>query len=206
MKQHTFNVPYLYNPGLLAGRLPDDLLKKVKDIVTHPDARSQDKDFSKYLVGNVTAEYRTPEIPELINYIHDMYFAWKDLYKTPDFPYTIDQMWTNYMRKGDYNPVHNHSGDLAVFVIWITIPYDIQEELKYNKLKNPNKEPTNSCFEFIYTCYDGKMRTTTIDVDKTMEGVITMFPSSMYHTVYPFFTSDEERISIAGNVRRIDIK
>jgi len=27
-----------------------------------------------------------------------------------------------------------------------------------------------------------------------------MFPSSMTHCVYPFFTSDKERISIAGNI------
>lgn len=204
MNQHIFNIPYLYNPGILTGRLPDDLLAKVKSVVTHPDARTQDKDYSNYLIGNISGEYRTPEIPELIHYIHDMYFAWRDVYKTPDVPYTIDQMWTNYMQKGDYNPTHNHSGELAVFVIWITIPYDIKEEIEYCKKKHPNKEPTNSCFEFIYTCYDGRMRANTIHVDRSMEGMITMFPSTIYHTVYPFFTSDKERISIAGNIRRLD--
>jgi dolichol kinase len=37
-------------------------------------------------------------------------------------------------------------------------------------------------------------------VDKSMEGTVTMFPSSMIHCVYPFRTSDGERISIAGNI------
>jgi len=39
-----------------------------------------------------------------------------------------------------------------------------------------------------------------IFTDKTMEGTVSMFPGTLTHCVYPFFTSDDERISIAGNI------
>ena len=32
------------------------------------------------------------------------------------------------------------------------------------------------------------------------KGTMLFFPSSLSHTVYPFYTSDKERISISGNI------
>ena len=37
-------------------------------------------------------------------------------------------------------------------------------------------------------------------LDPSMEGYMVMFPSETQHCVYPFYTSDEERISISGNL------
>jgi hypothetical protein len=119
MSKNTFNVPYLFNPGILAGRLPNHLLKKVKKAVNDPSAR-QNRAMTKDLVGSIREEYLTPEVPGLREYLHDMYDAWKNLYKTPDVPYRLDPIWTNYMKAGEFNPNHTHPNALAVFVIWIT--------------------------------------------------------------------------------------
>jgi len=40
-----------------------------------------------------------------------------------------------------------------------------------------------------------------LDVDKSFENKLLMFPASYNHQVYPFYTSDEERITVSGNVR-----
>lgn len=197
--KHTFSIPYLFNPGLLAGRLPNHLLKKVKKAVNDPKARTK-QSMSNELVGSIKGEYVTPEIPELIDYIDNLYQAWVDTYKTPDVPYEISTIWTNYMKKGEFNPNHNHPNALAVFVIWITIPYDVQKEIEYDGWDNPKYPPKNSAFEFTYSTLDGRVVNAPVFVDKSMEGTITMFPSSLLHCVYPFRTSDEERISIAGNI------
>ena len=41
----------------------------------------------------------------------------------------------------------------------------------------------------------------SIPVDKSFEGKMIMFPASQYHAVYPFYTSDEERITVSGNLK-----
>ncbi len=38
--KHTFSIPYLFNPGLLTGRLPNHLLKKVKKAVNDLNRRN----------------------------------------------------------------------------------------------------------------------------------------------------------------------
>jgi len=197
--KHTFSIPYLFNPGLLTGRLPNHLLKKVKKAVNDPSARKQ-KSMTKDLVASIKNEYVTPEIPELVEYIDSMYQAWMETYKTQNIPYEISTIWTNYMQKGEFNPNHNHPNALAVFVIWVTIPYDVQKELEYNGWDNKQYPPKNASFEFTYNMLAGGIMNAPVFVDKSMEGTVTMFPSSMIHCVYPFRTSDGERISIAGNI------
>ena len=41
----------------------------------------------------------------------------------------------------------------------------------------------------------------SIPVDKSFEGKMLMFSASQYHAVYPFYTSDEERITVSGNLK-----
>ena len=39
-----------------------------------------------------------------------------------------------------------------------------------------------------------------LPIDKNWEGYMIMFPANLQHCVYPFYTSDETRISFAGNI------
>ena len=57
-----------------------------------------------------------------------------------------------------------------------------------------NEEVTNSKISLVPTSKDKD------DVDKSFEGKGFMFRSSQAHTVYPFYTSDDYRISISGNI------
>lgn len=197
--KNNFNVPFLFNPGILTGKLPNHLLKKIKKVVNDPSAKKQKK-MSRDLVASIRNEYETPKIPELIEYVDTMYQAWVETFNTQNFDYDIGPIWTNYMKKGEFNPNHNHPETLAVFVIWVTIPFDVNKEMTYNGYDNSNYPPKNSAFEFTYSTLDGRMISAPIFTDKTMEGTISMFPGTLMHCVYPFFTSDEERISIAGNI------
>jgi hypothetical protein len=47
----------------------------------------------------------------------------------------------------------------------------------------------------------GRIKQVPIPVDSSYEGTIMMFPSALNHGVYPFYTSDEYRISVSGNIR-----
>ena len=41
---------------------------------------------------------------------------------------------------------------------------------------------------------------TYLQVDKSYEGKIIIFPANLTHGVLPFYTSDDYRITISGNV------
>jgi hypothetical protein len=56
-------------------------------------------------------------------------------------------------------------------------------------------------FEFVHVDSFGKLQNTRLPVDKTWEGKIAVFPAELNHQVYPFYNTDELRISISGNVR-----
>lgn len=193
----------MFNPGVLVGRLPDKLFKRVKKAILDPRARTMPS-MKGGLVGSIDNEFVTPDIPEFIPFVSEMYEEWRRIYETESVPYSIKSVWTNYMKAGEFNPNHGHPGALAAFVIWMQIPYDINEELTVGGYENKNHPAKNSCFEFIYSRLDGTIMTNPIYVDKSYEGMIIMFPSTLMHCVYPFRTSDGERISIAGNIYKRD--
>lgn len=114
----------------------------------------------------------------------------------------FDSSWINFQKKFEYNPIHNHFGDL-VYVIWIKIPYDLTDELNHKSAVNSNHRIASK-FQFVNTTnHFSNVSNDIIDVDKTYEGRMIIFHSKMEHTVYPFFTSDDYRISMSGNLNII---
>ena len=113
----------------------------------------------------------------------------------------LKRLWVNYQEKYDFNPLHIHSG-LFSFVIWVAIPYNMEEERK--RYPNTNGNETAS-FMFQYNTALGGLDTEYLYVDKTFEWKMVFFPARLNHGVNPFYTSDDYRISISGNVYLIDI-
>ena len=92
--------------------------------------------------------------------------------------------WINIQKKTEHLPNHDHAG-FCSYTIWVNIP----EESK---------------FEFVYNSISGEIFRHVIRVDKNKEGTIMMFPSKLVHCVYPFYNSDEPRISVSGNINLIN--
>jgi hypothetical protein len=55
-------------------------------------------------------------------------------------------------------------------------------------------------FNFHYTDAMGTIRNQILPVDKSFEGKLVLFPGNMNHSVTPFYTSDEYRITVSGNI------
>ena len=114
-------------------------------------------------------------------------------------PY-LHGLWVNFQKKGEFQPIHNHSGLLS-FVIWMDIPYDWKDEAKLPFVRPNNKIPPGGNFSFVFS--NGNCRQVherTISMSPEMNGYCCFFPSDLCHQVYPFYTSDKERISISGNI------
>ena len=118
--------------------------------------------------------------------------------------YQLETLWINFQKKHEFNPMHVHTGAYS-FVIWMKIPYNIEDEKKlFVDTLEEDRAPSN--FNFYITDIYGKIRDHTVNVDKSKEGCIVLFPAILNHSVNPFYTSDGYRISISGNVYvKVDI-
>ena len=114
---------------------------------------------------------------------------------SPPVELFCNQLWVNYQNKLEFNPLHCHSG-IYSFVIWMNIPTYHKEENK----DNPSNTPIKSSFDFICSNILGEVIHYPYDLDPSYNGMLLFFPSSLSHQVYPFYTSDEQRVSISGNI------
>jgi hypothetical protein len=110
----------------------------------------------------------------------------------------LSHFWVNFQKKYEFNPVHNHSG-LFSFVIFVQIPYDLKKELGEGPGSLSNSNFT-SCLQFHTTNILGRHQDEVVYIDKSYEGGIYFFNAETMHCVYPFFTSDDYRITVSGNV------
>lgn len=161
--------------------------------------------YNKNLAGNIKKEYDLndlisqcePFILDVCKFYKNSYPAYKPQLVTQS-KIVLKDLWINFQKKYEFNPVHNHTG-LFSFVIWLDIPYSIKDELD----KGPGKESNNNLaghFEFSIRNTLGEHTTLPIPADKSYNGKICVFPSAMPHSVYPFYTSDDYRITVSGNV------
>lgn len=118
---------------------------------------------------------------------------------------SFDTFWVNFQKKYEYNPIHNHTGMFS-FVIWHKIPYHIKDEISLGAGKitgdGINKN-LNGTFEFhcLNTVnQNSDMSNCIIPADKKWENMICLFPSSLMHSVNPFYSSDDYRITLSGNI------
>lgn len=152
------------------------------------------------LIGHLTSyniDCKSEKIKEFNNYISDLALNLDAELEGNILELGIDRFWINYQKKNEFNPIHIHNGDYS-FVIWWKIPYLIENE----KLNFPNLYYGNILSGYFQFFYEVKKNVKTIDlpVDKTWEKTICIFPSDLQHGVLPFYTSDEYRITLSGNL------
>jgi hypothetical protein len=197
------------NPSVLYHKVPHEFMDII--ISEIDKIKQNDTDVEKFndkLAGHLKKEYSLkPVIPAINNYIMTLannYAQANDITDlmnvlTEDVPFVLNDIWVNLQSKHEFNPIHDHSGVLS-FVIWVKIPYDLQEEFAvFPKMKK--KENHTSTFNFVFTDILGRIQTEALPIDKSFEGIICIFPSKLKHLVNPFYTSDEERISVSGNIK-----
>ena len=110
----------------------------------------------------------------------------------------IHDLWVNFQAKGEFNPIHSHSGLLS-FIVFVSIPYYAKQQEQISPGKKSNSDRAGM-LEFILA-NGATPKSEVFKVDKTWEQYGLVFPSNTMHTVYPFFGFDEYRITMAGNIR-----
>ena len=180
---------------------PPKLFKWLKDNI------SDKIKANNYLAGHIKNEYYYENYPnEIRDYIVDKSQSHAGLKSyadninvlTKNVPYILKTMWVNLQKKYEFNPLHNHTGVFS-FIIPLKIPYKLENEkkaLSYNK----NSQSYTSKLIFVSINNVGTIIDTPVSMDKSYIGKCMIFPAVLKHMVYPFFTSDDYRITVSGNL------
>ena len=211
-------MPSEYIPLVSLGYFICDIPKSILDYVKFQSTKIIDSDFKgqktfKYgLAGAIEHEYKftTPVaefnkffeviVPEYWKAQYNFYEAGRkyNIAKTRDGSLNL---WINFQKKYEYNPAHEHFGALS-FTGWIKIPYNLEDEADLPSNKNSSRF-NGPVFSFHYPTpqpLTSNIINYDIQLDNSWEGKMIIFPSWLQHSVTPFYTSDDYRISLAGNL------
>ena len=88
--------------------------------------------------------------------------------------------------------MHWHEGVFS-YVTWIRVPYTVEAESKLFKTSEPQAG------QFAFTVADalGEIHDHIVP---QKEWTTLFFPSRMRHKVNPYYTTDEVRVSLSGNL------
>ena len=98
------------------------------------------------------------------------------------------------MQARDFNPPHNHSGDLS-FVIYLDVPKELKEE--YDNNKHIHNNGGAGAIQFTW----GEEQYLSIS-NRTYfpeTGMVLIFPAWLKHFVIGY-RSEVERVSVSGNI------
>tara|TARA_R100001244_G_scaffold58443_1_gene49390 strand:+ start:390 stop:977 length:588 start_codon:yes stop_codon:yes gene_type:complete len=143
--------------------------------------------LEKYLLEDIG------EDPTLIDYMNTDFKC-----NTENRSLALTDLWVNFQKKHEFNPIHNHEGVFS-FIIFIKVPFLKEEQMQILPGRKSNRECAGHV-EFLSTGFLGNIDTIKYAVDKTWEQKMLIFPAKLSHCVYPFYGTDEYRITISGNV------
>jgi len=202
-----FDHTHLPNVGLTEGKIPPQIYQALnKEIIDIHNDDSNILRMNPSLAGQITKEYQiTKSLPLLNPYLEKMGRVYQKEWnyypkETPNNGnLKVESVWVNMQKKLEVNPLHNHDGTLS-FVAWLHVPFKLEDERNVENCKNSRTKELSATFQFVYTTALGTIANCPMFVESGWEAKIIMFPAKLLHMVYPFQTSDDYRISIAGNL------
>lgn len=191
------------NYGFVQGKLNDELYDSLMNEIN--TAKDNNIVMKSGLTGTgVSKHYYLKSKENIENLKKEIHILHEEYEKTFDVnvnvgplsksvPYYFDVPWVNFQKKGEFIPMHIHDG-LYSFAIFMNIPYDSEVEQK-------DGSKYASSFQFRYINALGDQCQHVINLSPKDNGSILFFSARLSHIVYPFYSSDDERISISGNIK-----
>ncbi len=131
--------------------------------------------------------------------VADAYFK---RYGLPKIPKTtknhgicFNRFWCRASTRHDYQSLHDHKG-IFTFVIWMKIP--VNSKLERADQGGFRPEAGEVCLTYIDTL--GTIQKMNFSLCPKCNGQMILFPSEMNHVVWPHHSTDEWRISVAGDI------
>lgn len=195
--EYNFRHFYFNLPGYILCEVPKPVQDEIKLTLNNIESgKIKEIDVRDKLYGHLEKEIQLPSTPNIKYFVETMSVHYENIfYGNCDKTFELKMLWANYAKKHDFFPIHTHTGSYA-FVIWVNIPYNVEEEL--SKYESDSNRASLFCFHYTNTL--GKIDTMPLRIDKSWEWKMAFFPAELNHSVNPFYTSDDYRISISGNI------
>ena len=196
-------------------RLSEKVMNYLWDIINIPAV--QQTSAKTELAGNIS---KSSYIQDKDNWFYEnvlkqcvetiYYKKWDNYYNvhvTKSVPapvFSLKELWVNYQKQHEFNPVHNHAGMFS-FVVFMKIPTHWKEQHALPWMKDV-KEKRASNFQFLLGGVErgntDALGIHTVDVSLSPEDESRMlfFPAWLNHQVYPFYDTEKERITVSGNI------
>jgi len=194
--KYTF---YYWGPFLFKTQIPLNLITELKN-----RGDKTKKTHHKNLAGNLNKQnaytdediqwFQSAYAPAFESYLEG-FKKYHDKENINFKGYNLQSLWVNYMKAGDYNPRHVHTGDLS-FVIFLDVPKKLENE----NLKFEGKSSGPGTITFTYGESNRPFWATCSRNIFPQTGEMYIFPALLNHYVQPFKTKNITRISVSGNV------
>ena len=187
-----------WGPYLMKTALPDYIIKKLK-----VEGRKAKTSYNYSLAGHLDHQFLYPlkvqqwfynEIQPVIKAYRNGHCKYHGLEEL-NVEFRADDLWVNFMKPGDFNPLHTHGGDYS-FVIFLDIPKELEKER--DAFEGTSTKPGDLQFEYTQQARP-RWATTGISIQPLANNMF-MFPALLQHWVAPF-KSKCTRISVSGNLR-----
>ena len=206
-KEEEYIAPF--GPVMGYKKMTPSFLRKMNELMS-PDL----EDWSDSLVGKVKQELRFSEEIEKLwlnefshfigrfhNYVEYRHSFGRDKLDTENNNYGIQiaSGWFVRQFENEYNPLHIHTGSRMSCVGYLALPKGIDKEWEEDY---KDHHPANGHIQFAHGTSAGY--TATNFVVKPRVGDFYVFPSHLFHCVYPFYTKGERR-SFSMNMNFIEV-
>ena len=187
-----------FGPFVMKTKLPDYIIKRL-----HKDGKKELQSYNKKLAGHLKSQFlynkdtiqwfysETAPIWECFRKQHTQFHNLENHRVELD----AHDLWVNFMKAGDFNPIHTHGGDYS-FVVFVDVPPKLSKE--QDDFEGTSAKPGSLMFEFTQ---QAKPRwATTGQAMKPQTGDMYIFPALLQHWVAPF-KSKITRVSVSGNLQ-----
>ena len=190
-----------WGPFVLQTIMPSYITKKLKT-----EGKKAKNTYNHALAGHLNNQFLYPkniqewfykEITPVIKGYRQGHCKFHGIEEIP-LDFKADDLWVNFMKPGDFNPIHTHGGDYS-FVYFVDVPKELHKE--QDEFEGTSAPPGALLFE--YTQQARPRWATTGAVIRPRTGDFYMFPALLQHWVCPF-KSKVTRISVSGNIKIIN--
>ena len=194
------NLPTTYInwvPYVMRTKMPDYIVKKLKT-----EGKKAKESYNHKLAGHLDNQFLYPQkIQEwFYSEVHPIITAYRNGHckyhgiEDLNVDFLAEDLWVNYMKAGDFNPIHTHGGDYS-FVLFLDVPKQLKKEGE--EYQGTAAKPGTLMFEF--TQQARPKWAFTGQAVRPQTGDMYIFPALLQHWVVPF-KSKCTRVSVSGNL------